>query len=342
MKNKCSFIIPYFGKFPETFSVFLKSCESNTDFHWQIFTDDHSHFDYPPQVQVHYIEYEVFKKKLDEKFGFHVALDSPYKLCDLKPAYGFIFEEYLAGYDFWGHCDIDIVLGDMKHFITDDILDRYDKLYCLGHLILYRNTKVNNRIFMRKYKGEFLYEKVFKDPNICWFDEEWKDENNINRMFETFGLRVLTQDDSANFDTQYFDFRRIQYVGLKKSPAFSGYLIEGKKDAIYFWQDGQTFCLERKRQQLIRKDFLYIHLQQRKMTMEPSILNENQFGVIPNGFIPIRHIPSHVREYRKIRKRTEWLTGLKMHMQRLINHGKRRVKEGLKNGQCQHHQKLFL
>ena len=43
-----------------------------------------------------------------------VTLDRPYKLCDFKPAYGFIFGEYLKEYDYWGHCDIDIVWGDLR------------------------------------------------------------------------------------------------------------------------------------------------------------------------------------------------------------------------------------
>ena len=41
------------------------------------------------------------------------------KLCDYKPAYGLIFEDELIGYDYWGFCDTDILLGDIYQFLED-------------------------------------------------------------------------------------------------------------------------------------------------------------------------------------------------------------------------------
>ena len=36
--KKCIFIIPYFGKFNEYFTLFLKSCKNNKEFNWLILT----------------------------------------------------------------------------------------------------------------------------------------------------------------------------------------------------------------------------------------------------------------------------------------------------------------
>jgi len=39
---------------------------------------------------------------------------------------GLIFEDYVAGYDFWGHCDLDVVWGDIRKFLHTRILSDSD------------------------------------------------------------------------------------------------------------------------------------------------------------------------------------------------------------------------
>lgn len=51
MKN-CCFVIPYFGRFPNYFQLFLNSCKYNPDFNWLIFSDDTSFYDFPPNVRL--------------------------------------------------------------------------------------------------------------------------------------------------------------------------------------------------------------------------------------------------------------------------------------------------
>ena len=46
--KKCCFIIPYYGKLPNYFNVFLKTCEKNIDYNWLIFTDDTDKYNLPP------------------------------------------------------------------------------------------------------------------------------------------------------------------------------------------------------------------------------------------------------------------------------------------------------
>ena len=35
------------------------------------------------------------REKIQSKFDFKISLEEPYKLCDYKPAYGYIFEEFI-------------------------------------------------------------------------------------------------------------------------------------------------------------------------------------------------------------------------------------------------------
>lgn len=113
---------------------------------------------------------KCIKDVADRIFNFDVELGTPYKLCDYKVAYGLIFQEELRQYDFWGYCDSDMVLGNIRKYITDEILEGYDKILPLGHLSIYRNTDEINRRFM-ECPDIMDYHEVFSSPRIFQFDE---------------------------------------------------------------------------------------------------------------------------------------------------------------------------
>lgn len=297
--KKCAFIIPYFGRFPKSFAVFLKSCASNPNYDWLVFTDDRTKYLYPKNVKVKYMSYKNLTELIDEKFGFTVAMDYPYKLCDLKPAYGFIFEEYIQEYKVWGHCDIDTVLGDLDTFLTDALLAEYDKLFCLGHMTLYKNTFDNNRVFMSIYNGQRLYQQVYKNPASCWFDEEWHDTNNVNQIFLAQNKKVLEVDLSANFSTKTQRFSRVEYRVYKET---RGYIEEGLIDALYVWDNGHIYRLRCKDNELVKDEYLYIHLQHRKMRFKEEVLSAPYFKIVPNSYIKLKKLPMSVMEFRFVRK----------------------------------------
>ena len=138
--KKIAFIIPYFGRLPNYFPFWLKSIESNDSINFFLFTNDRRTFNFPQNISVTYMSYDEFVKFVSSKFEFELALKSPYKLCDFKPAYGFIFSEYLRNFDFWGHCDFDCFFGDIRKWLQGDILSDYNKVLFLGHMSLYKNS----------------------------------------------------------------------------------------------------------------------------------------------------------------------------------------------------------
>jgi hypothetical protein len=100
--NRIAIVIPYFGKLPVYFNVFLKGCTYNTDlFDVLLFTDIKAPSDLPPNVKFFPINFSEIKKLAEAQLGFEISLEMPYKLCDFKPTYGIIFQEYLKKYDFW-------------------------------------------------------------------------------------------------------------------------------------------------------------------------------------------------------------------------------------------------
>ena len=283
MKRVC-LIIPYFGKLPNYFQLFLKSCAANSDYNWLIFTDDNTAFDYPNNVTRVLTSFEEIKKLFVSKFDFKIALDTPYKFCDFKPTYGYVFEEYLKDYLFWGHCDIDTIMGDLSQFLTEDFLSQYDKIFALGHMTLYRNTPENNRIFMRPYKGKILYEKYLANPKICAFDEDCKDEYNIHSIFKAEGKRVYEGDFSLNFDISNFLFRRVRYVGIQSRPLTHGHIAENVKDALYLWNKGKVCRYYVVNDGIVKESFLYVHLQMRKMFLMPKVFDSECIRISPNVF----------------------------------------------------------
>ena len=69
---------------------------------------------------------EQFHIMASEKLGLPISFDSAYKLCDFKPTFGTIFAEYLNEYDFWGNADIDLIYGNIRRFLTEELLSEYD------------------------------------------------------------------------------------------------------------------------------------------------------------------------------------------------------------------------
>lgn len=290
--KKCCFIVPYYGRLPDSLPVFLKSCGQNPDFSWLLFTNDTRPFPYPENVRVVYNSFEDFKVLAEEKFGFPVRLDRPHKLCDLKPAYGFLFEEYLTEYAFWGYCDLDVIMGKLGDFLTDALLEQYDKLFCLGHMTLYRNTPENNRLFMTEHNGVSLYRKVFSVPEPCWFDEEYRDDNNINQIFLRHGKRVYQKDLSLNMFIGSRKFRRTEYVGKDNSAADEhGYATEEYLPALYYWDRGRLFRIWSRNGKLERQEYLYTHLQYRRMRYRPNVLSAELFRIVPNRLLAARAVP---------------------------------------------------
>lgn len=295
--KKCCFIIPYFGKLPSFFPVFAKTCEKNQDFDWMIFTDDQSELKVPNNVIINKMNYEDLKKLINKKMEFDCNFSEPHKLCDYKPAYGYIFEEYIKNYDFWGHCDLDIILGNMNKFITDEMLKKYDKLFCLGHMILYKNTYENNRTFMKPLNGELLYKKVFTSPKTLIFDETFGGKENINSIFEEYNKKIYYDD--LSFNIKIFPTK---FVRTRFNYKTYGYDNEKYKNALYVWDNGGLFRYYIENNKLKKEEFLYMHFQQRKMKYDSKILEEEKFKIVPNSFLTLENEKIDEKNFKKIKK----------------------------------------
>ena len=327
MKNSCCIILPYFGKLPSYFQMFLKSCGANKEFNWIVFTDDSTPFVYPSNVLKIKLDMCELKQMIENKLNMQIAIAIPHKLCDFKPAYGLIFEDYLNGYDFWGFCDCDLVFGKLNQFITDELLDNYDKLFCLGHFQLFRNTKENNRAFMMPVNNEYWYRDSFSSDETTVFDEPCGKgiEKNINSLFHAMGKRILEVDWSMNTLIPPANFVRVIFKG---SGVFEN---EHRKDAIYLWEKGELVRYFKDKTTLHRESFLYMHFQQRDMKYSFDLNDLSVVKILGNGFVPLeadritsenfKHIKRRVISTRYLRINYRWrINRLKMRLRGVFEH----------------------
>lgn len=166
-------ILCWYGPYPWYLPYFVQSCSYNPTIDFYVITNNSYEIPRKPNNVI------IINKALDEimdiasnRLGFNANMDHPYKLCDFKPAYGFLFPEIIKRYDFWGHSDLDIICGDIRKFLTHEVLKTHDFIslrhdYATGCFALYRNTDKMNTFFMRSKD----YKKVFSSPEHFCFDE---------------------------------------------------------------------------------------------------------------------------------------------------------------------------
>lgn len=268
MMKSVAIICAYFGALPGCYRTWLRSCECNPSIDFLLFTDQEivSHF-----ANFHPIRmtFEEMRSLVNERIGYKVALDYPYKLCDLKPMYGIFFEKYLEKYDYWGHCDMDLVFGDLRSFFEQYELEKYDKFLDLGHLSIYRNTSENNKRFMQKGSCCGSWKDVISDVCGHAFDER----NGVYLIYKENGYPMFEKRIYADIATIYKRFR----CALEDT----NYDYQ-----IFYWENGKTYRDYWMNGKRYTEEFIYIHFKKRRFA-EPyfDVEKADAFYICPRGFV---------------------------------------------------------
>lgn len=283
-RNSLCLIIPYWGKFPPFFTLFLQSCKNNPSIDW-LFITDNQITEVAANIRVLKMSFDDLKILLKQKFGFPVALGNAYKLCDLKPAYGYIFENEINGYDFWGHCDVDLIFGDIRKFLKNSVFQKYDKILTCGHLSIFRNNYDTNRWFMTlpPIDSKYSYDKIFQYSENLAFDEFGGKESwgGMVQMIRNCNIPIY---DEMDFDdirqTQKSFYSRRLITGkpytlkeLSKMPSYYSY-CNGKLFRHIMTPEGEDIS-----------ESLYVHFQKRNMQVAENV-DSNDFIIVPNIFLP--------------------------------------------------------
>ena len=146
-------MVTFFGPPPFWLPAFFLSCRQNQDVTWIIYADFYLSEPTPLNVTLKQMGLRDFEMRASAALGTKIDIVNRRQICDLKPVYGLIFADDLKPFDFWAYSDLDIIWGDVKQFMTDDILEQNDIVSSRakklsGHFTLVRNnTARTNRIF---------------------------------------------------------------------------------------------------------------------------------------------------------------------------------------------------
>ena len=184
MKPIC-FIVPFFieskywfdprpKQMPSYFEYFLHSFEQNGLADLHLFTNANVKSSWLrnfSSIKIHKLSFKSLKQRISEKLNIESSHITPYKLCDLKPTFGLIFDNYIKDYDFWGYCDIDMIIGNLKSVIPQEALDQADLITVsrsiVGYMTMYRNSQAISNLFRKSPD----HEKVLNSPKHYRFDE---------------------------------------------------------------------------------------------------------------------------------------------------------------------------
>ncbi|WP_404396473.1 DUF6625 family protein [Stutzerimonas chloritidismutans] len=133
---------------------FIESCRANPNINWLLIGDCAVLEDLPNNVEQRFFAFVDYCAFVSECLGINFNPSNPYKLCDLKPALGFIHAADVAGYDFWGFSDLDLIYGDLRSYFSDARLRKYKVLSTherriSGHFCLLRNEPELNSLFWK-------------------------------------------------------------------------------------------------------------------------------------------------------------------------------------------------
>lgn len=299
-------IIPYFGKLPPQFNFWLHSAYNNPSIDFIVITDNQ--LESYANVRIIRMSFEELCKHIQSKFDFPITIYSPYKLCDFKPAYGYIFDNYVADYDFWGWGDIDLVYGNIRHFITDKVLSDYKVISGWGHLTLYKNTAECNNFFKTKKENFLYYKEIFsnKEPKIFLFDE-----------YLHGGLSDLWKELEPNsvWDERNFDDIIVPRLHLN----FNSFEKEWMNHLIFEYTDKKLFRVYiNENNEIIKEQTMYAHFQQRKF-MKVQTTNYDSYLIIPNRFVDFKSFTiNQLKQITKPRILIKNLRNFKLKIERRI------------------------
>lgn len=259
--KKIAIFIVWFGELPNYFELWKNSVIYNQSIDFY-FVSDQKIVEESNLISIFYNELGDLKREIENRIEFKICLKYPYKICDYKPMIGYLFEDILAGYDYWGYCDLDMIFGDIRKYLSDKLINNYDKIFNKGHLTLYKNDADMRELFKTnlKYTEGINYKEAYRTNLSCYFDEHL----GMERICEKKNLKVYKNDDNI-----------IDIIpGLQEFIAYNSWV-----KCICEWDKGKLYCIDENKK---RKECLYVHFQKRKFDI--NLISYERYYIVPNIF----------------------------------------------------------
>jgi hypothetical protein len=261
-------IVAYFGRLESYADIWRATAGMNPEIDFLFVGDvEIPESQRPANVHVARMTVRELEHRVTVALGFEYRLARAYKLTDLQPTFGLVFHDLLRGYDYWGHCDTDLVFGRLVDFFPPD-WERYDKLFPYGNLAFYRNDDRVNTAFTLPWSGPD-WQRILLAERSFHFDEE----RGITRILAEHGFAQYTTPVNADIDFLHGRMR----LYFEQDPPPQG----------FFWRDGRTYRAFATPAGLQVQEYAYIHFQQRPMTRRDfrQAAPATGFWVVPDGFM---------------------------------------------------------
>lgn len=270
----CIWMGPVLSYFP----LWWRSAASNPDIDFHLLTDQKISLE-APNIFVHSTTIEDEERRYSDRLHRPVSISRPYKFCDYRPLYGILYEDMLAEYDFWGYCDLDMVFGSIRSFVTEEVLESYEILYRTGQLCLYRNVPEINGLW-REGGSIYSLDEVFDPLTNCGFDERF----GIMRIADKRGVRVFTSHDACGCDDVGF---------IETTKCLFAFRRKNYESQAFYWKDGRTFhrwCDEAG--SLDEEEVFFLHFPGgRKLAYDEGCADAPVVMALETGFVPLNEPP---------------------------------------------------
>lgn len=188
-------ICPWFGPLPDWMGAYLQNVGrlAAHGFHWLITTDE-----------------DEFRGRCRGQLGVEPPeLAGTGAIHAFRPAFGVLYQDLLAGFDFWGHTDFDVIYGRVERWLTADLLAGLDIYanhfdYISGPWTVYRNVPVVNELFMRHEGWQDL---LAAGVNTGWGEVEFTaivdeahERGELVRVYRYWQTSDLNRFDTLRFD----------------------------------------------------------------------------------------------------------------------------------------------
>jgi hypothetical protein len=226
-------LVCHFGTYPWYLPYFIHSCKFNPTIDFYIITDNVAAIpNKTDNIKVVYQTLDTFKKNASEKLGFTISnFINNNKVADFKPAFSFLFPEITASYTFWGYTELDIIFGNIRDFITDEVLENHDVVsgrhdIVYGKFSLFKNSPKTQTLFMESRD----YKPIFLRPQKFYFD-------SCNVLLEEDEITILDFPDCVQSIT-FVVMKAESYGKLKIFFDFLGLAGLTIIDNGIYWNNG--------------------------------------------------------------------------------------------------------
>lgn len=231
-------------------------------------------------MQIHQTTFDDFKRLFSNRGICVDNLQSPYKICDYRPAFWVLKDELgtSAESSYWGHCDLDVVFGDVCGPIEFGISSRFFKIFTNGHLSLYRDCALTREI--SQLDGRIRWSEVIGTPTNLGFDEC----HGINCVYRTLGVPML------------FGADRIIDLYPGYSEPTTGRVSQNRFDQRFLVRDGRIIQQFRGLTGRSEREFYYLHFQKRKMDIDVGLNPLEPFFIGSRGAVQSHTVSRRRRE----------------------------------------------